>query len=169
MFQVNQLIGFGVGGPVERTLGSLITGGTNIGNMTSGGGLAAAFDGTTSQTGGVSASRASGSTTAFVGKTPAASVRVFKAVFYGASNQGYVNSANPSVTIELRGHSSAPSTGAEGTLLGSVTFTDTATTNQQEATSSDNETLWDHVWARIVPASGTPGMHMAELQIYEAV
>ncbi len=152
-----------------RTLGSLIAGGTNIGNMTANGGLVAAYDGTTSQSGGASATRASGSTTAFVGKTPASSVRVFKATCYGANNQGYINSADPSTTLEFRGHSSAPTTGAEGTLLGSVTFTDTATTNSQEITSSDKETLWAHVWVRIVPASGTPEMHMAELQMYEAV
>jgi hypothetical protein len=149
-----------------RSLGGLITGGTNIGNATINGGLAAAFDGTTNQDSSVAAISASAS--GYVGKT--ISKRVFSATVYGCNDRGYVVSADPSVTITLYGKTgAAPANGTDGTALGSVTFTDTANEsgNPRSMTSSDTETLWDHTWVDVV-SSGT-SIAIAEVQIYESV
>jgi hypothetical protein len=156
-----------IGGLPPRTLGSAITGGTNIGNMTSNGGLAAAFDGNTNQNAGASAERLA-ATTAYVGKTPASAKRVFKFDAYGANNFGYQGN-NDSTTLTLYGKTgSAPASATDGTAIGSVTFTDTSTANMQSVTSTDNETLWDHIWMTISHGSAV-GNWCAELILYEAV
>jgi hypothetical protein len=157
----SELIGFGVGrGP--RTLGSLITGGTNIGNMTLAGGLAECFDGNTSNAGGYTTTDP-----AYVGKTIAK--RVFSAIWWGASAQGVIQDANPSTTITLYGKTGvAPSTATNGTAIGSTTFTDDTLNTQHPITSTDNETLWDHVWCTVTAVGGAE-RRCAELQMYESV
>ena len=167
MFFVNELIGFGASS--ERILGGIITGGTNIGDMTAGGNLAAAFDGNTNQNGGASAQKAT-STDVYVGKT--ISRRVFKGIFYGSNNFGYVNGINPTVTLALMGKTgSAPANSADGTEFGTLSFTDTANEsgNPRTVTATDNETLWEHIWVRITHDGAANNMYCAEAQFYQAV
>lgn len=101
--------------------------GTNIGNMTGGGGLAAAFNGNTNQSTAASAQSSAG-TDGKVGKdwgsgTPKT---ISRAQVYGSNDAGYVNSADPSVTINLYGTTDGTTTG--GTLLGTTgAFTDSVT------------------------------------------
>lgn len=171
MLRVNQLVGFGAVSAVVRTLGSAITGGTNIGNMTAAGGLAAAFDGTTNQAQGSSARRDS-VTNAYCGKTPASAKRVFKSISYGSNNHGYFVLANTTCDLALYGKTgAAPANGTDGTLLGTLSFTDTAdeSGNPREIVSSDKETLWDHIWLYISERGTSGNVSLAELQIYEAV
>lgn len=143
---------------IDRTLG------TNIGNMTSGGGLAALFDGVISQAYAVSA--IGPTSTGYGGKTLAAP-RVFgQAIAYGSTDQGFVSGSNPSISFEIRGkNGTAPASFADGTLLASLTFTDT--TNESAGrilTSTDLVTAWDHLW---LTATGSVFIFGAtELQLY---
>lgn len=165
---VNHLIGFGAGGPIVRTQGSVISGGTNIGDMTGTGGLAASFDGTTNQAGAACSTRSSVAN-GYVGKT--ITKRVFKLIAYGSNNNGFQNS-NTATTITLYGKTgSAPANGTDGTSLGSVNFTDTTNESAgRTVTSSDNETLWDHLWMYIsIDGGGSNNLFSAECELYESV
>jgi len=163
MLMVNQLIGFGVG-----TAGVKITGGTNIGNMTSNGGLAAVFNGVTNATSIDSAAIAL-TTAAYVGKT--ITKRVIKGIFYGSNEKGYVNVINPTITLNLRGKTgaapSAPAT--DGTLLGTLSFTDTLNEsgNPREIISSDPSTVWNHIWVYITHDGAANNMYFTEAEFYE--
>lgn len=142
------------------------SGSTNIGNMTNGGGLAAAFDGDTTQNGGVGAQRST-QTTAFVGKTLAADAVISSAKVYGSDNLGYVEGSNPSVTITLYGKTgTAPSSGTDGTSLGSITFTDTADESAARTITSTSTALWTHVWVYITHGGAGANMHLAELELF---
>jgi len=135
------------------------TTGTNIGDMTANGGLAAAFDGDTTQGGTTTANKTSVSSagSAYVGKTTAAPTAVESVTVHGTDNQGYVASVNPSTTLTLFGkQGSAPANSGDGTSLGSTTFTDTANESTgRTINSSDTATYWDHVWVRLTHADGS--------------
>lgn len=171
-FAPGQRVQFGGGDilpPVSgRGPASLIdrTTGTNIGNMTNNGGLAAVFDGVTSQSGPNSAQNFSGGS-GYAGKTVAAPTAVDFVNVYGGSNQGYVAGANPSVTINLRGkNGAAPSGPTDGDLLGTTgSFTDTNTTNMKVIDSADKNTVYDHVFVEISQATNDAPC-LAELEIY---
>lgn len=138
------------GAEIDRTLG------TNIGNMTSGGGLAAAFDGTQNQAGGASARTAGSVTSSYVGKTGAAASIISKCTAHGSNNVSYNDSGAVSITLELYGKTgSAPASATDGTMLGSITFTQSATDESagRDITSSDTATLWDHWWLRVTCGS----------------
>lgn len=152
-----------LGSPPIRVLGSVISGGTNIGNMTSGEGLAGAFNGTT----GSGAGAYTTTNPAYVGKT--ITKRVFKAVWWGVPAQGVIQDANPSTTITLYGKTgTAPSSATDGTAIGSTTFTDDALNTAHTITSTDNETLWGHIWCAVT-ATGGVERRCNELEIYESV
>lgn len=145
------------------------TAGTNIGDMTSNGGLAAAFDGVTNQ---ASAACAVGSSSAnrFVGKTLASAKKFGKATVYGSNNSGYISAADPSVTVRIYGKSGvAPVNDQDGTILGTISFTDT--TNEsvgRDITSTDTSTSWDHMWVRVTTSAASTKI-VAELVLYEYV
>ena len=111
---------------------------------------------------------------------------VFKAVIkpwansYGNAQKtgafpGYVSQT---ITYELRGHSSAPSSGSEGTLLGSTSFVvnSGAAQSQKTITSSDQSTTFRYVWIRATSSfslteSGvthTYALYLGDIYIYEA-
>ena len=143
--------------------------GTNLGNLTGGGGLAAAFDDDTTQTAAASASN-SGQDNRWVGKTLPTPKAIAKAIVHGSDDQGYITSANPSVTITLYGkNGTSPNSRTDGTAIGSITFTDTANESTgREIIPTDTETVWDHVWIGVVNnAAGTTAINVAELRLYE--
>lgn len=144
---------------VDRTLG------TNIGNMTGNGGLAAVFDGTTSQ--GFASCAQSGSGVGYVGKTHSSAKIFSRATIYGANNLGFSGSNN-SCTLEIYGkNGSAPASSTDGTLIGTVTFTDTGDESAGRAiTSTDTSTAYLHWWCRI---NTTAAIVMAEIVWYELV
>ena len=159
---------------LHDTKGSNLTGaGSNIGDLIGGGGLAAAFDATTSQGTAACANHGTG-TEAYVGKDfSAAPKRIYECIVFGSNNHGYIFSVNPSITIDLYGkNGSAPSNGSDGTSLGQIAFTDTAneSVGRTIANGDDYETLWDYVWMRIYNGgTSRRGWYCAELEIYEAV
>lgn len=140
------------------------TAGTNIGNMTTSGGLAAAFDGNTNQTAGNSAEATSGANN-WIGKT-LASAKVFgRAEIYGASNQGIIKNSNPSATVNIRGkNGAAPSSGTDGTIIGTITFTDTTDGTMRTIDSTDLVNTWDHIFMQVTNNAPT---NVAELVLYE--
>lgn len=160
---VNHLIGFGSGRRaltetlVDRTLG------TNIGTFTGNGGLAAVFNGTTSQSYTVSGVHTGGD--GYVGKTHPAARICSRVVCHGAVDLGF-SSVNNSCTLELYGkNGSAPSSSTDGTLLGSITFTDqTNESAGREIVSSDQSTAYDHWFVRV---TSTANLVMTEIVMYE--
>lgn len=145
---------------------ALLAGGTNIGNLTGNGGLAAAFDGTTNQTGAASAGRTM-ATNAYVGKT--LSTRVARLTVYGSNDSGYASGINPTVTLYLYGKTgSAPASGTDGTILGQVSFTDTANEsgNPRNISSSDTTTTFDHFWMYVSHNGVANNIRVAETLFY---
>jgi hypothetical protein len=152
------------GGPISGSTG------TNIGNMTGQGGLAAAFNGVTNATAATnSAALTSVTNQAYVGKTYSPGRTISQVVVYGSNNNGFFSSANPDTTIELYGKTgSAPANASDGTLLGSVTFTDTADESAgRTITSSDTTTVFDHVWMRLTQSGAAATGYVAEVVFHE--
>lgn len=141
------------------------TAGTNIGDMTGDGGLAAAFDGNTSQAEAGCASI--GGLTGYVGKTLASKTTFGKAVIYASNNNGYSNGA-PTITVKIRGkNGAAPSGPTDGTQLGTITFADTSDESAgRTITSTDLVTTWDHLFAEIIRGAGGGNLNCAELVLY---
>lgn len=132
---------------------------TPFGDMTAGGGLAAAFDGNTNQ----AAAACAESPTAFngyVGVTLASSTAINGAVAYGSNNEGYVVGANPvSQSVQLYAKAGGvPSNGTDGSNLGNTgSFTDTGNESgtPRAIDSADKETLYDQVWVRYAGTTST--------------
>ena len=148
-----------VAGLIDRTLG------TNIGNLTGSGGLAAAFDGTRHNTSSTSASRSG--TDGYVGKTLGNPSKIDHAIAY-SSTVGYVSAADPAITLELYGKAgAAPANATDGTLLATSSFTDTAGNIVTELESSNKTTVFNHVWLR-VSSAGSVTWRVGELEIWSA-
>lgn len=146
------------------------TTGTNIGDYTALGGLAAAFDGTTNQAGASCAGKGT-TTSGYCGKTLSPAGRfISRALIHGSNNNGYVNSANPSMTMDIYGKTgSAPASSTDGTIIGTITFTDTANESASREITCDSSTAYDHVWVRMAQGGASATMTLAELVLYEMV
>ena len=140
------------------------TTGTNIGDMTATGGLAASFDGNTSQSNAQCSVR-SNLSNGFVGKTMGASAPISKIVVRSTNNIGFTNTGN--VTIQLYAKTSAPSSGTDGTLLGTNAIgSGGSNSTDYTVTSSDTTTSYSNVWAYITSSGGSADIYCAELSIY---
>jgi hypothetical protein len=140
------------------------TTGTNIGNATGGGGLAAAWDGTTSQAYAACAQAPIG--TGWLGKTLASPRRFGQAVIRGSNDQGFVTGSNPTVTINVLGkNGAAPTALNDGTNIGtSGLITDTANESAgRTITSTDLVTAWDHIF---IAFSAANVIAVAEIDLY---
>lgn len=143
--------------------------GSNIGDMTGGNGINAAFDGNTITDVTASSYQGSAGTTfGYVGKNATSSPKaVEKVTCYGAASFGFAGGASvPNVTIDLYAkNGSAPTGPTDGTLLGSSgPFADSngavVTVN-----SSDTSTTWDYFGVAITPAADFA--FIAEAMFYE--
>lgn len=150
------------------------TAGTNIGNMTAADGLAAAFDGNTSQGRGACAqyNSSTSSNYGYVGKTLAGPTRIARARVYSSNNHGFIQDDAGQPPIDLRLYAkqgTAPSSATDGTLLASLSFTDGSGLVVKDMISNDLATQWDHVWAAVRKTSGAglDERYIAELQIWE--
>ena len=166
MFVVNRLLGFGgaSGGGLVETLWDR-TAGTNIGNATSGGGLAAAFDGDNDELNNDCAYR-NAAANMWVGKTLTAAFPISKVVTYGSSDAGYDGAGTgQTVTITLYGkNGTAPSSGTDGTSLGTTgSFVEADNADPKTINSSDTATAYEHVWVYV---QGVNNQFIAELEIY---
>jgi len=128
-----------------------------------------AFDGDTTQTNNTGAKKST-SSSGYIGKTYSQSFRISHVIVHGSEDQGFHSAANPSVTIKLYGkQGSAPTSGTDGTEIGTLTFTDTGDESAgRTVTSTNTSTFWDHVWVNIVGASGTD-VCVAELRMFAII
>jgi len=146
---------------LSNTIDRALAGSVAIGNMTSGGGLAAAFDGVFSQPAASSAERTGSGTSlsSYVGKnfSGASDQKIQQATIYPSNDGGFVVTAigpggaypTVAITLNLRGKVSAPSSASDGTLLGtsgSISDTFSAVT----IVSTDQTTAWKYVWVEMV-------------------
>ncbi len=159
----------GLSNIIDRALASS----ANIGDMTSGGGNAAAFDGNFTQTLAVGAYKTTSGVappvgtvvtlSSYVGKDyhSASAQKIQQSIVYPSSDFGawavtgtrgsagafltYGLDYTVSVTYNLRAKASAPANSADGTLLGTSGAAINFTT-QQTITSSDQTTTWNYVW-----------------------
>lgn len=144
--------------------------GTNIGDMTTNGGLAAIFDGTTSQAD-TACGRATAVNNAYAGKNYSSSPKkISKVICYGGNNVGFWHTYNSTATLDLYGkNGGAPSNDTDGTLLGTLSYTDTTNESAgRTVTSTDTLTAWDYVWVRTSQPGAAANAYMAELTFYEA-
>jgi hypothetical protein len=127
----------------------------------------AAYDGTTAQTAAASVTKTS-ATSIYYGATLGTARPITRAIVWGSSDQGYVNGANPTITMHLYGKTgAAPANGTDGTVLGEFIFTDTTGESKfREILSGDVGSTWDHVWVRIAQSGGAASMYIAEVEFY---
>jgi hypothetical protein len=147
------------------------TTGTNIGDMTLNGGLAAAFDGVTAQAhGACAAGNTTGPVDKYVGKTLASPKRFGQAVVYGSNSQGYAGSTPP-INLTMRGkNGAAPSGPTDGTSLGTINFTDTTDESVGRViASTDLNTVWDHIFLVVNDSASESNVYVAELELFAYV
>lgn len=151
---------------ISRTL----AGSLNFGDMTSGGGVAAAFDGNFSQDATHSAEKTFGASvfsgSGYVGKNySGASAQVIDScTVWPSLDSGFFfplisnfgsNTWSFTVTLNLRAKATVPANAADGTLLGTTNFTITSTgpTAADYLTttigSNDKVTAWNFVWVEM--------------------
>lgn len=121
-----------------------LTGLTTFGDMTQGGGLAAIFD---------SNSWTAGRKEATVGYAGVVfnTLKNIDSVQLDSALNGFdASGLSTSITLELYAkESGTPSSGTDGTLLGSLSFTDTESVLTKTITSSNKSTLFNCAWIRI--------------------
>ena len=169
MLRLNNLTGFGGGArPLVSTLVDRTTG-TNIGDMTGAGGLAASFDGNTNQAATVVSQKST--TEGYVGKLYSTGKIVDQVVCYGSNNGGYCGQNNGTITLNLRGKVGTPANGADGTLLATASFAEQAneSAGRTLTNSGDRTTAFTAVFVEVSEVSSPAfnDVKMAELQIYE--
>lgn len=152
--------------------------GTNIGNMTSGGGLAAAFDGTTAKAAGGSAARALSQTgfvvtnTSYVGKHYGGGSEIIgQVIVYPSTDLGFaqcVPGTVTSVTLNLRVKNTAPATSSDGVVL-ATSGAIANTTSPVTLVSSDQVNAYAYAWIEmIVVAAGVSPLVSVTLTNYAA-
>jgi len=156
-------------GPLRAAFEKLYasSGANAIGDMTIGGGIASAFDGTTSKNGALCSGKAS-SSAAYVGQNCTASPIVFsRAIIYGSTSDGFLVGSNIAMAINIRGKTgTAPSSSSDGTILGSLSFTDTSSENGgRSVIGTDLFSAWDYIWAELVP-SVSAATRVAQVVLY---
>lgn len=154
---------------IETTLTETLwnrTLGTNIGDMTSAGGLAASFDGNTSQSNGqCSVKSNAGTTGGFVGKDIGTAAPASKVIATTTNNIGFTNSG--SVTLTLYGSNSSPANPSDGTSLGTNAIGSAGSNSTNyTVTSSDTSTAYRYIWVRVASNTGGSDAYCAELAIY---
>lgn len=151
---------------VDRGVSAIINrlAGTNIGNATAFGGLAAGFDGVKNQADSSCAGRNNAvNNSTWIGKTFALPTALDDSIIHGSSNSGFVYGLNPSVTIQLYGKQGAtPANETDGTLIGTLTFTDTNNESAGRTVAcTDKLTYFNHGWFRITQANNQ-NLYIAE-------
>jgi hypothetical protein len=146
------------------------SGATEIGDMSGGGGLVTIDDGDTTEDLATSATKAS-ATTAYAGFTLAAAKKIHSVKVYGSNDQGFVNGANPNVTLTLYAKTgTAPANGTDGTAIGTLAaFADTADESAGKTITVDEDyvnTEYLHVWVYASQDGAAATMAIAEVDVY---
>ena len=143
--------------------------GTPIGNMTINGGLAAAFDGETSETDSTSA-RGPGSTgTTYIGKDWGSGITRTLTGFklYGTSDRGVFSDGDYSGTVYLEG--SSDNFSSDINSLGSVGFTDSNSVIIEKTSGLTTANAYRYHRLKIVRSGGTGENLAAEAEFFEGV
>lgn len=155
---------------------SLLAGatGTVIGDMSNGGGISAAFNGTTSQAYGNSAqSTAANGGPAYVGKNwgTGNSYIITKFIAYGALVQGFSSAGSAgTVTLTLYGKNTAPSGPTDGTSLGTLSFTDTRdATAHTLASGITVSTAYQYHWLAIANTKTSDFVAVGQVQLFASI
>lgn len=129
------------------------------------GGASAAFDGTTSQAF-ASSARSDNSADSSLGIDFGAgnTFECTQVKIYGPNDAVFHEAGGETLSVSVREHTSAPSTGAEGTEIGSDSWTDTG--SGQTRTISCTGTPNRYVWARFTGGSASNKYAVAELELY---
>jgi hypothetical protein len=147
--------------------------GTAIGNLTETGGLAAAFDGVDSQSYTATANRSATNNSSYIGKTYSPARSVSKMDVHSANDFGYTSGGGNGslITMNLRGkNGTAPSSSTDGTLLGTVSRTETDAYHIDTAVSSDSTTTYDHIFLEInTSETSAVTLRVGEVKFYENV
>ncbi len=179
---------------LSNTIDRALAGSTNIGNMTSGGGLVAAFDGVYAQTAAASATLgASGGAagagsiftlSTYVGKdySLATDQAIEQATVYPSSDRGFAYGTYdvpdsklggvtwpfiPSMVFNLRGKATLPASASDGTLLG-TSGSILNSTASVTVVSGDQATAWKYVWMEQVSSFQIGGVQNATSYTYAA-
>lgn len=137
---------------------------------------ARSFDGVTNANTSNCSSVAAGSSVGYNGKTFNSPLIMQKIRITGSNNKGYCDqtaAAQDTVTIQMWGKTGAtPATSTDGTLIGTISFTDTTNESSfRTIESTDLVNSWDHVWIRIASSAGTAhnGFFVSEILFYEYI
>jgi hypothetical protein len=174
---------------LANQISQTLAGVANIGSLTGGGGLAAAFDSVTNQSGAASANTVASvnnnyAYSDYVGRnfSGASAQAIASVTIYPPNNQPFVVfSGNPGpgqsqfVTFNLRAKATLPANATDGTLLattGQLSQNDPRVTQPISLVSSDSVTTWNYVWVEyahlggVNPAYGGLGIstYCAEMQ-----
>ena len=150
---------------------SLITAGSNVGDMTAAGGLAAGFDGTTSQAHAASAKGANDTGTSFLGKDHGSGVAktITKYELFAPSDSGFDgDSGGSTITVSLRGSNSTPSIGG-GTQLHTDNFSDSTGLTKTYTSGITTSTAYRYHWVEVATNTTNSGQkhgRLAELKLY---
>lgn len=148
--------------------GSAIAAGTGTASTDAGIRTTAWTDGTSSQDSNSCTVKTS-ATSMYLRKNYSPAKAIHSVVVFGSSDQGFVESANPTVTLNLYGkNGGSPSTPTDGTLIGTLSFTDTANESTgRTVVSTAPTTTYDYVWVNIVQSGGAGIIDCAECTFYE--
>lgn len=160
------------------------TAATKFGNLTGNGGIAAAFDGITSQPVGSCAYLLGGGSVtplkgyvglSFAAATAVTSVQVTPSnnIGYGDTLNGSLRRGSNSTTFNLRGKTTSPANSADGTLLGTANITNSASKVPVSIVSNDTSVTYKFIWVEIVMVNqyadkSTIEIAVAELRLYGA-
>jgi hypothetical protein len=159
-----------------------LAGSVNIGNMTAKGGLAACFDGNTSQNIEQAAREDGGGTNSYVGKnySGASAQAIGSATVYPTSDYGFSFAFSEeafvdqslTITLRLRAKATAPSSPSDGTLLGTTgPFSEAGYVSggPRTITSTDTVTTWNYVWVEIESSISNWLVGCSEVQFYTSI
>lgn len=127
--------------------------GATFGNMTSQGGLAAAFDDSSPQAATSCARTAATGTVAYAGKSFSVGQAITQVKVFSSSDLGFSNTPAASRTIDVYGKNGAPSSATDGTLIGTTGAFSDANSAQTKTVSLPGDS-YTHVWAVIDPGGG---------------
>lgn len=132
-----------------------------IGNMTQGGGLNAAFDGV------ITTQAWREATVGWAGVDFGESPRRIDRAAVSCQSLGFdASGLTTPVTLTLRGkNGTAPTGPADGTSLGSLSFTDVNGVSTREIASADKATAWRYVWVTV--STGVWAV-VSEIALFEA-
>lgn len=143
------------------------TDGTTIGNLhaTNHGGIEAVFNGTTDAPASSSGSRTNSFTDFYVGKQFASAEVVTGFSVTGSNNVGFYSpNDTATITATLYGKNGTPSSGTDGTVIGSAQSATDANSLTLSESNNGNTTAYTHVWVYVSHNDSANSMYCTDLR-----